>query len=139
MPLLALAQALQIYRQRFTPSAQCEHPYVLTAINTILADNAEKADLLATTVYQAFTNIIRDTRQPFGPPSADWQPAWTPQEKALLEHMLALTFIGTPEIVKPQLNSFIEAYQPDEIIAVAHIYNLEDKLRSYALLAAILD
>lgn len=133
-----MPQALQIYRNQFRPSECCSEPYVLTALNAILADTEAKADLLATTVYQAFTNIIRDTRQPFGPPQPDWQPNWSPQEKALLQHMLSLTFIGTPETVAPSLNEFLKTYEPDEIIAVAHIYDLKDKLRSYELLAQVL-
>ncbi|RYD51296.1 MAG: LLM class flavin-dependent oxidoreductase [Sphingobacteriales bacterium] len=133
-----LKEAFRIYRERFTPSAQLQQPYTLAAVNTVLADTDEEAQLLATTIYQAFTNILRDTRQPFGPPDANWQPDWTPQEKAHLSYMLALTFIGTPDQVKPQLDAFIEDYQPDELIAVSHIYSLEAKLRSYELLAELL-
>lgn len=134
-----MPEAFRIYRQHFVPSAQCTEPYVLAAINTILADTEEKADLLSTTVYQAFTNIIRDTRQPFGPPSPDWQPDWSPQERALLQHMLALTFIGTPETAAPGLNAFLAAYEPDEIIAVSHVYDFSDKLRSYELLEQVIN
>ncbi len=134
-----MPQALRIYRERFQPSAECPEPYVLTAINIILADTNAEADLLATTVYETFTNIIRDTRRPFGPPSPGWQPDWSPQEQALLQHMLALTFIGTPETVGPRLKTFLETYAPDEIIAVSHVYEISHKLRSYELLAGLLE
>ena len=133
-----MPEAFRIYRERFQPSRQLEKPYVLAAVNTILADTDAEADLLATTLYQTFTNIIRDQRQPFGPPSPDWKPDWSPQEKAMLQHMLALTFIGTPETAGPQLQSFLEQYQPDEIITASHIYSLKAKMRSYELLAGLL-
>jgi luciferase family oxidoreductase group 1 len=132
-----LKEAFRIYRERFTPSAQLQEPYTLAAVNTVLADTDAEAQVLATTIYQAFTNIIRDTRQPFGPPDKGWVPDWTPQEKAHLRYMLALTFIGTLEEVKPQLDAFVAEHQPDELIAVAHIYDLEAKLRSYELLASV--
>jgi alkanesulfonate monooxygenase SsuD/methylene tetrahydromethanopterin reductase-like flavin-dependent oxidoreductase (luciferase family) len=42
---------------------------------------------------------------------------------------------GAPERVAARLNAFLEQTQADELIVVSNTYNLEDRLRSYELLA----
>jgi len=41
--------------------------------------------------------------------------------------------------VKRKIQSFIEETQVDEIIAVTHVYSFKDRLKSYTLLADIME
>lgn len=43
----SLHDALRIYRERFTPSAQLERPYVICGVNVIAADRLRSVELLA--------------------------------------------------------------------------------------------
>ena len=46
--------AIEIYRQRFQPSAQLERPYVMLGFNVFAADSDEEGQLIATSQQQAF-------------------------------------------------------------------------------------
>ncbi|XNM68985.1 hypothetical protein ACLK1Y_17450 [Escherichia coli] len=50
-----LFQALHLYRTNFKPSARLEKPYAMVCINIIAADSNRDADLLFTSMQQAFT------------------------------------------------------------------------------------
>ena len=52
-----MMEAIRVYRERFQPSAQLDRPYVMLGFNAFAADCAEEAELLATSVQQAFVNL----------------------------------------------------------------------------------
>ncbi|MCG7392701.1 LLM class flavin-dependent oxidoreductase, partial [Microvirga sp. ACRRW] len=85
----ALFQALQVYRERFQPSAQLDKPYAMVGVNVIAADTDEEAKRLFTSAQQAFTNMFRGTRGKLQPPIDDIETYWTPSEKAQASGMLA--------------------------------------------------
>ena len=58
----ALLSALEIYRERFQPSAQLQQPYAMVAVNVVAADDDATAARLFTSVQQSFTNIFRGAR-----------------------------------------------------------------------------
>jgi alkanesulfonate monooxygenase SsuD/methylene tetrahydromethanopterin reductase-like flavin-dependent oxidoreductase (luciferase family) len=45
--------------------------------------------------------------------------------------------VGSPDTVASGLRAFVERMQPDEVIAVSHIYDHAARLRSYELAAAL--
>jgi luciferase family oxidoreductase group 1 len=133
----ALYQALQIYRDRFEPSAQLDRPYVMPGINVIAADTDEEARRLFTTVQQQFTNMHRNARGQMQPPIDDIETYWTPIEKAQVSRMLTCSFVGSRETVKKQLARFIEETGADELMAGGPIFDHSARLHSYELLAQI--
>ncbi len=131
----ALMPALQVYRAKFRPSAQLERPYAMVGCNVIAAESEAEARRLATSLQQAFTNMQRGTRGRLQPPTDDIDDYWTPQEKAQAQNMLACTFIGAPDTIRPALERFVEETEADELIVATAIYDHEARKRSYALLA----
>ncbi|HEX5872383.1 MAG TPA: LLM class flavin-dependent oxidoreductase, partial [Longimicrobium sp.] len=49
-----MTQAIDVYRERFEPSAQLEKPYIMLGFNVFAADTDDEARLLMTSMQQAF-------------------------------------------------------------------------------------
>jgi luciferase family oxidoreductase group 1 len=133
----ALMQALQVYRERFQPSAQLDKPHAMVGVNVIAAETDEEARYLFTSPQQQFTNLFRGTRGQLQPPIDDIESYWTPAEKAQAMNMLACSFVGSPETIRQGLEGFIEQTGADEIIVASAIYDHRARLRSYEILAEV--
>jgi luciferase family oxidoreductase group 1 len=133
----ALMQALQVYRERFQPSAQLDKPHAMVGVNVIAAETDEEARYLFTSPQQQFTNLFRGTRGQLQPPIDDIESYWSPAEKAQAMNMLACSFVGSPETIRQGLEGFIEQTGADEIIVASAIYDHGARLRSYEILAEV--
>lgn len=128
-------EAINIYRKNFRPSAVLQAPYVLACVNVVAADTDSEAERLATSLKMAFLGIITNKRRLLQPPVDSMEGIWNDMEEAAVEQMLDFTFIGGPEKLKTQLQSFLHHSQIDELMASSHIYDHAAKLKSYSLLA----
>jgi luciferase family oxidoreductase group 1 len=135
----ALTQALEIYRTDFTPSRQLDQSYAAAGVNVILADTDSEARRLFTSAQQHVRNLIRGKPGQLPPPIDDIQAVWTPAEEAHVCQMLACSFVGSPTTVRADLTRFIERTGVDELIVNAAIYDHEARLRSYELLAGLVE
>jgi luciferase family oxidoreductase group 1 len=127
----ALMQALQVYRERFQPSAQLDRPYAMVGVNVIAADTDEEARHLFTSAQQSFTNLFRGARGKLQPPIDDIESYWSPHEKAQAMNMLSCSFVGAPKTVQDGLETFIAETGADEVMVAAAIYDHSKRLRSY--------
>ena len=133
----ALMQALQVYRERFEPSAQLDRPYAMVGVNVVAAETDAEARRLFTSAQQRFTDMVRGTRGLLPPPIDDIDTYWTPVEKAQASSMLACSFVGSAETVARELRNFIERTKADEIIVASAIYDHAARLGSYEILADV--
>lgn len=133
----ALLPALEVYRERFEPSAQLDEPHVMVAANVIAADTDEEARRLFTSVQQSFTNIHRNRRGKLPPPIDDIDAYWQPEEKVRASAMLARSFVGASETVRAGLEAFVAETAANEVIVASAIWAHEARLRSYELLAGV--
>ena len=131
----ALLPALEIYRERFQPSAQLEQPYAMVGVNAVVADDDATATRLFTSPQQSFTNILRGRRGQLPPPIDDIETFWTAAEKERASAMLARSFVGSPETVRAGLDRLVAEIEPDELIVAAAIHDHAARRRSYELLA----
>ncbi|HLS35834.1 MAG TPA: LLM class flavin-dependent oxidoreductase [Bacillota bacterium] len=133
--------ALQLYRNNFEPSDSLKKPYAMIGLNVIAADTDEKAEYLATSIQQQFLSLTRGRPDKLQPPVESMEHIWTPEEKAAVEQSLdpKATIVGSPETVKEKLVNFIEETDADEVIINSTIYNHEDRMRSYEIVAEIAD
>ena len=134
----ALLQALQAYRSAFKPSPQLNRPYAAAGVNVFIADTDAQARRLFTSAQQQFTNLFRGTRGRLQPPIDDIEAYWTAAEKTQASAMLTCSFVGSPETVRHGLNQFIEQTGVDELIVVSAIYDHAARLRSYEILADLI-
>lgn len=134
-----MVSAFEIYRENYKPSADFPEPYIIACVNGIAAETDDQAEKLATTLYQAFLNIIRNDRKPYSPPVDNMDEKWNAMEKAHVLRMLHYSFIGSEETVKSKLEIFQKSFQVDEIMITAHIYEQEARLKSYDIMKRAAD
>lgn len=132
-----LPQALAIYRERFRPSATLERPYAMVGVNVIAADTDTSAARLFTSAQQRFLGMTRGLRGPLPRPVPTMDGLWNEDERAQVEHMLAVSAVGSPATIEHRLAELVEATGADELIVAAAIHDHAARLRSYELLAQI--
>jgi luciferase family oxidoreductase group 1 len=130
-----MMQAIEIYRSRFRPSAQLEHPYVMLGFNVFAADSDAEARFLATSMQQAFVNLRSGRPTQLPPPVEGYESQLPPPAKALLDEVLACSAIGSPATVRDALAAFIERTKPEELMITSQIFDHSARLRSYEIAA----
>ncbi|MBP1971022.1 luciferase family oxidoreductase group 1 [Virgibacillus natechei] len=133
--------ALKIYRDNFQPSDTLEKPYAMVGVNVIAADTNERAEWLATSLQQQFLTMQKGQSTKLLPPIENIEEVWSPMELSAIEQTLdpRTTIIGDPETVRRGLERFQEETQADEIIINSQIFNLEDRKRSFEIVAGLMD
>ena len=132
-----LLPALDLYRSGFRPSEELDKPYAMVGLNIIAADTDEEARKLVTSHEQQFLNLIRGRTGKLNPPVDDMDELWTAQEKAIVRGQLSYTIAGSKETVRKRLPAILEETQADEIIVTAQVYDHQARLRSYEILAEV--
>ncbi|MGZ4704878.1 MAG: LLM class flavin-dependent oxidoreductase [Acidimicrobiales bacterium] len=133
----ALLAALQTYRADFQPSDALDQPYAMIGVNVTAADTDAEARRLFTTVQQGFTNLRRGTPGPYPPPIDDIDDYWTPSERVQASHMLTHSIVGSPETVRAGLERITQLTGADELMVVSAIYDHDQRVRSYEILAEV--
>lgn len=134
-----LMPALATYRERFEPSSQLQEPYAMAGVNVIVADTDAEAQRLFTSIQQRFVGMLRNDRGYLKPPIDDIESYWTPVEKGQASRMLKCSFVGSPATVKTGLQNFIAETKVNELMVASALYSPEARLKSYELLAGIMD
>jgi len=130
-----LLTALQVYRSRFKPSAQCARPIAMVAVNVIAADTDCEAQFLASTQRMSFTDLVRGAPRLSKPPIANMDSYWTEIERAHALRMLACSVVGAPDTVRAGLHDLRNQTQADELIIVSDVYEHAQRLHSLRLIA----
>jgi alkanesulfonate monooxygenase SsuD/methylene tetrahydromethanopterin reductase-like flavin-dependent oxidoreductase (luciferase family) len=73
------------------------------------------------------------------PPIDDIESYWTPTEKLGVERALACAVVGGPDTVRQGVADFVARHRPDELIAVANVFEHALRMRSYEILAGVRD
>ena len=117
-----------------------KEPYIIVALNVIVADTFEESQYLATTQAQVFASILNGRMRKMQPPTDDLGDVLSPREVALAKARLQDSIIGDKASVNQQLDAFIEQYgEIDEIMAVSYIYDTKLQHRSYQYFKEIMD
>jgi luciferase family oxidoreductase group 1 len=128
-----LLEALEIYRREFKPSAALAEPRVMVGVPAFAAETDERAEYLATSMYQRSLGIIRGHRFAIPPPVEEMD--WTAGERLAVAERMALMVVGGPARVREGLTQILEATQADEFIIVSDAYRFEDRLKSFEVIA----
>lgn len=131
--------AFEIYRQNYEPSAEFPEPYIIACVNGIAAETDTEAQKLATTLYQAFVNLIRNDRKPYAKPVDDMDEIWNPMEKSHVQRMLRMSFIGSEETLMKDFTEFQRLFGVDEIMITSHIYEHDARVKSYEIIRNAVD
>ena len=131
-----LHQAIDIYRDRFTPSEHSSSPYVMLGVNIVAADTDAEARFLASSGRQSFASLRAGRPIALPPPSKEWErdPVGC---AAMPANQTRVSFVGSPSTIQGQIEEFVDRTKADELIAVAHIYDHPARLHSYELAASL--
>ncbi len=129
-----MMDAIALYRERFEPSEQLAQPYVMLGFNAIAADTDEEAQLLATSVQQAFVALRTGHPIKLPPPKPGYADELPMESRAILRSVLSASAIGSPATARRQLAEFVDRTKPDELMVTAQVYDHGARLRSYELL-----
>jgi luciferase family oxidoreductase group 1 len=130
-----MMEAVRVYRERFEPSEQLDKPYVMLGFNAIVADSDEEAELLATSLAQAFVALRTGHPIQLPPPRRGFTDDLPLEAQATLRQIFSASAIGSPETARRQVEEFVERARPDELMITAQIFDHQARLRSFELLA----
>jgi luciferase family oxidoreductase group 1 len=134
----ALHDAIAIYRERFTPSAQLEQPYLIAGAGAIAAESAESAaeQFEATRVARAKNVFNRGDRRLS---DEEAESLLRSPQGAVVDEMFTYTGVGTADQVAAYLDEFQEKTGADELITVHLAGSVGERVRSVELLGGALD
>jgi luciferase family oxidoreductase group 1 len=132
-----MLDAMEIYRERFTPSKALDRPYAMAGVSVVAADSDAEAARLFTSLQQQIVHLHRGTPGPIEPPVDSMDGRWSPAEKAGVERFLREAIVGSPTTVQRGLEAFIEKTGVDEVIITAQLYDHAARVHSYEIVAEI--
>lgn len=133
-----LFEALKIYRNEFKASEFLKKPYVMAAVNAIVADTIEEAEAISTSGIRMMLGVMTGNMGYLQPPIPMNQELREVQMHPAMQQMLRYSFVGDKNKVKVQILDFLEKTAADELMIVSHIYNHEDRLRSFRLFSEMM-
>jgi len=128
-------EAINVYRENFSPSEFLQSPYVILAVQVVAADDEKEAQRLATSMYQKFLLLSQGNPAPIQPPVENMDKLWNANERKSVEEQLFTSIIGDPIGVKQQLQEIIVKTGANEIMAHTEIFDHRARLRSYEILS----
>jgi len=134
-----LHEALHIYRKEFQPSEHLDKPYTIAGVNVIAADTDDEAERNFTSLLRMFIGILSGNREPLQPPMQMTDDLMMIQHNPAVRDMLKYSFVGRKEAVAKQLNTFLQETGVDELMVVSNMYNHNDRIKSYSILAEIIN
>ena len=134
-----MIQAFEFYRENFQPSEYLDKPKTMACVNIIAADTNEEAELLSTSLYQMFLNLIRNDRKGLQPPVPSLDDIMNEAERFHVNQMTAGTFTGNKEQLKADLKKFIDYARIDELMVTSPIFDHHAKLKSIQITKEAID
>ncbi|WP_100010073.1 LLM class flavin-dependent oxidoreductase [Lentibacillus sediminis] len=127
--------AMEKYREKFEPSPNLDKPETNVCVFIVCAETQEKAEELALSQDKWLLNVGKgaDTKVPSIEEVK--KKSFRAEELDEIKKNRERCIIGTPEKVKQELERLAELYQTDEFMVITNIYDFEEKVKSYRLLA----
>jgi len=133
-----LHKALQIYHENFQPSSYLESPYTIAGINVIAAKTDDEAEILSTSMLRMILGVVTG--------NIDYVQAATQMSEELretanhpsIQQMTKYAFIGSKETINEKIKQFLKETHVDEVIVASHIYEHQDRVKSYQIFAEVM-
>jgi luciferase family oxidoreductase group 1 len=131
-------QAIDYYYEHFQSSGLLSRPKVNVCVFVICAPEQEKAEEMALSLDRWLLAVEKgmDTRIP-SIKEAKKMKITKEERKRVLENRKRMV-IGTPSKVKDDLKRLCELYRTEELMIITNVYDFQDKVHSYTLLAEVL-
>jgi luciferase family oxidoreductase group 1 len=129
------AEALEIYRQLYRPSARHPEPHTALCVWALAADTEEEAAFHF--ISRAQVRLLRDRGifAPLEPPAKAAAHPYTEAEAARIDHLRREAFVGTATQVAERIDALAQRLNVQEMAVVTWTYDEEVRRTSYRLLA----
>jgi luciferase family oxidoreductase group 1 len=131
-------EALETYRQLFKPSEQLSHPQTSVGIFVFCGETEEK--VIRTQAVMDFRLLSISKGKVDESPSYESvkEYSYTPDEWNHVLFNRQRMIVGTPDVVKEQIERLAKEYGTDEIVVATFADEFEDRARSYELLSELI-
>ncbi|MCX2837687.1 LLM class flavin-dependent oxidoreductase [Salinimicrobium sp. MT39] len=133
-----LFEALNIYYNKFQPSKYLDKPYTIACINVIAADTDEEAENISTTLIKMMLGVMTGNIDYMQPPVKMNSELRDLAANPAFQRMLKYAFIGSKETVKEQTSKFLKETGVNEVMVASHIFDHNDRLKSYKIFSEIM-
>lgn len=127
--------AVAIYRQSFTPSEVLDEPYLMLGVNVVCAPDDREARYLAGPLALAITRLRQGRPGTYPTPQEAAEHTYTPMEKEMLRSFTHGHIVGSPDVVREQLEELRSRTGADELMLTTTTHGAADRLRSFQLVA----
>lgn len=133
------AEAIEAYRKLFKPSPQLSAPQASLGIFAFCGDTEEKAARMQAVMDYRLFSILRgkvdespsyESVKDFKYSTDEWNYVLANRQRMV---------VGTPDVVKEEIEKLATAYKVDEIVVATFADTFEDRVRSYELLSEIIN
>jgi luciferase family oxidoreductase group 1 len=129
--------ALALYRQNFRRSLWLDQPYAMVAVSVICADTDERAHYLAGPAQLSFLRLRQGRPQRLATPDEAAEFPYTDEEREFAGQRLIGQAVGSPSTVHTRLSELRERTGADELMLTTMVYDIEDRARSFELVAGL--
>lgn len=130
-----LDAALDTYRSNFRPTGMSAGPHTMVAVSVLCAPSEDEARWLAGSSALGVLQLRTGRLGPLPSPEEAAAYRFDPRERALVEQIMATHVIGDPDTVRDGLESLARRTGADELMISTRVHALEDRLRSFELIA----
>jgi luciferase family oxidoreductase group 1 len=135
-----LMDALALYRSQFRASAAWPRPYAIACIQVFAAETDMQARRLFSSLEQAFVALRSGRPIPLPPPLEVIEPSpFDELSKAALESLFRYGVVGAPATVRRGIADFVRDTGVDELMVTAMIFDHAARLRSFEIVADVMN
>ncbi|MFP2925196.1 MsnO8 family LLM class oxidoreductase [Pyxidicoccus sp. 3LG] len=127
--------AVKLYRERFAREGHKHASKVLLAVGVVAADTRERAAEVASSLALSWVRIHTGKTGPIPSPEEARRHPWTDAERAIADNFLSTQVIGDVATVREGLIRLANATGADELMLSTMAHSVEDRMRSYELVA----
>jgi alkanesulfonate monooxygenase SsuD/methylene tetrahydromethanopterin reductase-like flavin-dependent oxidoreductase (luciferase family) len=127
-------EAIEVYRNAFTPSAALREPYVAVSADVVVADDTAAAKYLASS-YGHWVYAIRACDGAIPYPNPDNCEPLSEEQLAVVKDRTETQFVGDPDEVAHRLEALQKVTDADELVITSVAHRHADRLRSHELIA----
>jgi luciferase family oxidoreductase group 1 len=128
-------EAIRIYREKFRPNKLLLQPQVSVGVFAFCGDTVEKAERVQAVMDYRLLAIEKGMREEAPSYESVKSYQYTREELSRVTFNRMRMVTGTPDTIKEKLEDIARRFTVDEIMVATFADTLEDRLRSYELLA----
>ncbi len=132
-------EAIEAYRQRFTPSNELQKPKANIGVFVFCGETEEKANQMQAVMDYRLLSIEKGKVDEAPSFASIKSYSYTKEELARIQYNRLRMVVGTPDFVAEKLKGLAARFDVDEILIATFADELEDRLRSYELLANLFE